>query len=795
MKKIVIMFILLFVSFLIIGCDGNKTEEVIPNEEVEEVVEVVPFWNTYVDPNKDALAVKIDFDEEVGNTVCEEVTNQNQQINYVFNNAIYQNSSDPKRIYGSAISGYALSFDGYSTYISTPVSDSLTTSQLTIDVFVCPRSFEWDDPNAKNGGYYRPQSIVSTLNTDWKTGFQLGMYKYGDYVFQLGLGDRIVDLWNENFRLNKYKWNHITCVWNGDTGKMAMYNNGVLIASRDDAFGTLTHTNEQVYIGRSYQPDYQDSFEVHMFNGVMDELRIYTKELSDEDIKKYHESYYIGENIRDAYFNDVWLDESVFDEDKLHPAFHATPPQHWMNEPHALFYYNGYYHMFYQFNLTGPYWRQICWGHWVSTDMVNWKNVKEAIVMDDVSPVRDGAWSGCASYKQDGTPVLFVTAGDDARVYNSYSNQNIVTAVPKDLSDPYLTEWIVSDELCAELTPDMGKESEFRDPNIYYEDGTYYMLVGSSTHDSKGTAQIFTTTDDSFENWEYKGYLFEAPKYETYMGTCWELTNLVKVYNADKTISKYLFAFSPAGANMDNDVFYYLGDFDKNTCRFIPETEKPLRMDYGNNVFTGPTISVDPVTGRVLICSILQDQRYAEDHYKTGWAHQAGIPRELSLDNNGNLMISPLKELDNLKGDILIEESNISVSDLNSKLAKITDTQVYIKLSVENIDSNTFNLYMKESGGIKTSFIYNFKNKVAAIDTTATGFENRVKGVFGDRVPYSEDGKLEVEIFIDKGIIEIYVNGYNTITAMAYDIYPKMTVKPDKNIKINRIVVRKMNSI
>lgn len=794
MKKIICSFIIFCIFCILVACDNsNFTQEII--EPGEEKVEIIPFWNTYDDPNKEALAVKFDFDEETGNTTCEKVSNQDKYINYVFNNAYYKNSLDPKRIYGSAISGYALSFDGYSTYISTPINDALTTKELTIDVFVCPRAFEWDDPNAKKGGYYKPQTIVSTLNTDWKNGFQLGMYKYGDYVFQLGLGDRIVDLWNENFRLEKYEWNHLTCTWDGETGKMEMYNNGVLIASRDDAFGTLTHTNEQLYVGRSYQPDYQDNFEIHMFNGVMDELRIYNKTLSSDDIMKYHASYYIGDDIRKATFEDVWLDETIFDEDKLHPAFHATPPQHWMNEPHALFYYNGYYHMFYQFNLTGPYWRQICWGHWVSTDMVNWKNVKEAIVMDDTGPVRDGAWSGCATYKKDGTPVVFITAGDDGRVYNSYSNQNIVSAVPKDLSDPYLTEWVVDDSLCAELTDSMGKESEFRDPNIYCEDGVYYMIVGSATHDSKGTAQVFKTTDDSFENWEYKGYLFEAPKYETYMGTCWELTNLTKVYNEDKTVSKYLFAFSPAGLNMDNDVFYYLGDFDKNTCRFIPETEKPLRMDYGNNVFTGPTISTDPVTGRVLITSILQDQRYAEDHYKAGWAHQAGIPRELSLDNNGNLMISPLKELDNLKGDILIDESNITVADLNKKLEKITETQVYVKLSIDNVDSNMFNLYLKENGGIKTNFIYNFNSKVAAIDTTGTGFENRVKGVFGDRLPYAEEDKLELEIFIDKGIVEIYINGYNTITAMVYDIYPKITISPDKNIKVNSVVVRKMNSI
>ena len=34
-----------------------------------------------------------------------------------------------------------------------------------------------------------------------------------------------------------------------------------------------------------------------------------------------------------------------------------------MNEPHAPFFYNGYYHIFYQANLHAPIWDSIQWGH------------------------------------------------------------------------------------------------------------------------------------------------------------------------------------------------------------------------------------------------------------------------------------------------------------------------------------------------------------------------------------------------------------------------------------------------
>ena len=769
-----LLLILLFISFMV-GCTPKNNDD------------------QFVDVNKEHLLVDMNFDEEVGKYATNVVTYTPYYINYVFNEAKFQESRDPKWIFESAVSNSALIIDGYSNYIKLDNTFNEELNEITIDVFVCPRAFEWDDPNAVYNSNQKIQSIVSTLNTDDKSGFQLGMYKYGDFVFQVGVGDRIIELWNEWNELDKYEWNHLTCVWNGLTGNMAIYENGEIINYIDDAFGTMKISNKDLLVGKSYQPEYTGNFELHMFNGAMDELKIYKKEISEEELVNLHESYFVNGKIKDALFEEVWLDESIVNNDINHPQYHMTPPQHWMNEPHALFYYNGYYHLFYQFNPTGPYWRQICWGHWVSTDMVNWENVKEAIVMDADTSVKDGAWSGCASYKADGTPVLFITAGDDAKINNSYSNQNIAIATPKDLNDPYLTEWTVSKDLVAELDNTMGVSSQFRDPNIYYEDGTYYMFVGSSNHKYKGTAQVFTTKDDSFTNWEYKGQLFEPKNYEDYMGSCWELTNLVKLSNKSNTVSKYLFAFSPAGSNSDNDVFYYLGNFDKNTCRFIPEHDKPLRMDIGNNVFTGPTISVDPLTGRVLICSILQDQRSGRDHYDSGWAFMAGIPRELSLDDNGNLMISPLDESYGLLNEKLYENQNCSIDDVNSYLTNMEETQVYLHLNVNNMNASNFSLFLKESINGYSKFNYNFDNNYAYIDTE-NARKNRVRGVFGDYVWGTYD-ELDIEIFIDRAVVEIYINGHNTLTAMIYDLFPKMHIEADGNLNINEIQIYSVKSI
>ena len=183
--------------------------------------------------------------------------------------------------------------------------------------------------------------------------------------------------------------------------------------------------------------------------------------------------------------------------DYTRTQFHAAPYQFWMNEPHAPVYYNGMYHLFYQQNLSGSYWRNICWGHLVSTDMVNWTPVKEAITPTEDSVVPDGVWSGGATLDKNGVPLLFFTAGNDAfgKVEGLISNQNIGVAYLSDLTDPNLTDWVICEDLAIIQQGGQGRRGEFRDPHIWKEGDTWCMLIctGSTKHSSSGSAILYTT--------------------------------------------------------------------------------------------------------------------------------------------------------------------------------------------------------------------------------------------------------------------------------------------------------------
>lgn len=54
------------------------------------------------------------------------------------------------------------------------------------------------------------------------------------------------------------------------------------------------------------------------------------------------------------------------------PQMHFAPEIGWMNDPNGLIYYEGKYHIFYQYNPVGYRWNNLCWGHCVSDDLIHW---------------------------------------------------------------------------------------------------------------------------------------------------------------------------------------------------------------------------------------------------------------------------------------------------------------------------------------------------------------------------------------------------------------------------------------
>ncbi len=725
---------------------------------------------------QDDLLLHLSFDEGRGASVQDASGHlANADVQYQYLAPAYTNSMDPQwREIG--VEGGSLLFDGASTYVAyAPEDICVSGSALTVSVWVAPRAFEWDDPNAASSGIAHLTAILSQYYKPEYQGILLGYQRFGRLCFEVGTGEDWFTLWTEEARLKRNEWNHVAAVFDGDAGEMALYLNGERAAFcrifPDSVINPAQR--ESLLIGKNNYGEQIAAGSYQMFSGLMDELCLYGTALTGEEIAALADKA-PGE----IPYAEIGL-ENILTGDIYKPQYHGGPYQHWMNEPHAPVYYNGLYHLFFQSNSIGTYWRNICWGHLVSEDTVHWRQIEDAIVPTENSVVPDGVWSGGAALDKNGVPILFFTAGNDSfRRDGLISNQNIGAAYPADLNDPELTEWIICDDLAIAQQPGQGRAGEFRDSHIWKEDEKWYMLVCSGTEAGGGTALLYVTDrlevlpDGSIDmDWQYIGPIFEMENQSVVYGTSWELPILLPLTNKAGTITKYAFFISPAPASIaDNKVYYFIGDFDKETGRFTPDEDfaLPKLLDYGGNVFTGPSTLLDPVTGRVCVFSIMQDQRPGPEQAAAGWAHSVGLTRNIFLNDDGTgVCIVPDERVYGLLGETLLSLENVTVEEANEALQSVSGDLLYVKAVIAPRDEQDFGLICKAQGRRNhTTFTY-YTAKGTMDGFTSNRAKDAKASVVEGEVPL-KDGKLTMEIFIDRSLVEGFFNSDKAISIRSY---------------------------
>ncbi len=725
-----------------------------------------------------APVLHLAFDEGQGTVVHDESGHMTPaDVQYQYLTPAYTDPMEPQWR-RTGVAGGSLLFDGCSTFISYPQEEiCVSGSAVSVSVWVAPRAFEWDDPNGEFSGSAHLTAIAGQYYKGENQGFLLGYQRFGRLCFEVGTGEDWFTLWADDERLVRNEWNHVAAVFDGEEGRMFLYLNGELAASAPvfPDSEILPAVNERLLIGKNAYGEQIPAGNYQMFAGLMDELMLFDTALTGEDIRAL-----ANRETTPIPYEEIAL-ENILTGDVYKTQYHGGPYQHWMNEPHAPVYYNGVYHLFFQSNSIGTYWRNICWGHLVSDDTVHWRPVKDAIVPTENTVVPDGVWSGGAVPDKNGVPVLFFTAGNDSfRSDGLISNQNIGAAYPADLGDRDLTEWVIYPELAAAQQPGQGRPGEFRDPQVWEENGRWYMLICSGSETSGGgTALLYVSdtlevkADGTIDmDWRYMGPVYEMENQSVTYGTSWELPILVKLSNRAETAERWAFFISPAPAGIaDNKVYYFIGDFDYETGKFTPDESlggTPRILDFGCNVFTGPSVLRDPVTGRVCVFSIMQDQRTGPEEAAAGWAHCVGLTRNIFLNDEGtDVCVAPDPRLYGLLGEELLSMENVGVEDANAALGGISGDMLYIRAVLAPRDGENFGLTCK-AGGRRNQTVFTYYTAKGTMDGYTS---NRGKGA-AVNVPEGpvplRDGTLTMEIFIDRSLVEGFFNDDKSICVRSY---------------------------
>jgi sucrose-6-phosphate hydrolase SacC (GH32 family) len=704
------------------------------------------------------------LDDGGGKLATEAVSGRHDPVDYVFNRARFKPASAPLwRPAGSCIRQGCLLFDGYSTDIAAP---GLTSAQLangfTLSAWVAPHAFEWGD-----GGHY--SAFVSQFDAESKQGFSFGVYRFGTWGIKLGFGSAVADVRIRERKLPRDAWSHVAASYDPVSRQVALFLNGErLVNVKAPVDGVFGMPAGPLTIGRYSQPEQIGGvFRLNTFLGLMDEVRISAgpsdaaavAALMAADLAAGVEGHHGA--VPTLAPADFRIAPATFDGDPHRPHYHLMPDAGWMNEPHAPFYYGGQYHLFFQKNPFGPFWHQIHWGHWVSPDMVRWRELPIALAPEDDGLATDGIWSGSATYAADGTPVLFFTAGNDT----AKPNQRTGMARPHDLRDPDLVRWDKYPTPVTTQQDGQGRYGQFRDPFVF-RDGQrqrWFQLVGSSLPGGSGTALVYESTD--LIHWTPRGPLFsiDARRYPGFDAT-WELPVLLPVGKGPDGRERHVFLNDVRG-----QAYYWTGVFDAASARFTPDTEAPRVFDVGQGHFSGPSGFVDPKTGRSIVFSIAQGERSLRDEYDAGWAHNGGLPLVLSLGADGDLRLAPIAELATLRRAQLVDLRDVTVKQAAAALAGIHGgaLEVELELAPSALPGRRgLRVRTTPDGAEATALYVDTARKRLEIDRShsAANRDGSVQG--GDFALGAEP--LRMRLFLDGSMVEAYVNERKSLTSRIY---------------------------
>lgn len=427
-------------------------------------------------------------------------------------------------------------------------------------------------------------------------------------------------------------------------------------------------------------------------------------------------------------------------EQKWRPKFHLSPKTGWMNDPNGLCYYKGRYHTFFQYSPFDTKPGLNYWGHYATTDFVNYEYLPPALCADEQFDCH-GVYSGSAIVR-DGELHLFYTGnvklmGKDYDYVNSGREHNTVHAVSRD-GVVFEKKGVVLRN--ADYPDDVT--CHVRDPKVYEYDGSYVMLLGARTKQDIGQVLIYRSED--LDNWSYSGRITSDEKF----GFMWECPDLIAVGG------KLFLCFSPQGVDSDgilyNNIYQsgyapIIGDFPQD-CTIGEFVELDRGFD-----FYAPQTFMDDNGRRILIgWGGLPDidDLYQNPTDRYGWKHMLTLPREIT-EHEGKLYQNPVKELQALRlepqqyefdGTWRTDHSDVFEAEI--KLAQVTG-------------------FCAEICGCMT---LTFADGIATLTMGEAGYGRTKRSV---KLPMLTD----VHIFCDTSVVEIYLNGGAEVFTARY--YPK----------------------
>jgi fructan beta-fructosidase len=399
------------------------------------------------------------------------------------------------------------------------------------------------------------------------------------------------------------------------------------------------------------------------------------------------------------------------------PQLYFSPLRAGCGDANGLVYYQGEYHLFFQHDPFGDGGaRNSHWGHAVSSDLVHWKQLPDAIGPDENGMCYSGSaavdWNNTSGLQTGSEkPMLIAYCGTATGQCLAYSNDRGRTWL-RHSGNPVVPYG----------------EPGSRDPRLFWHKSTkkWVMVVcygwpGNQTGRPSTNPNYGIYISPDLKTWERTSTL--------YMDNTTDCPELFEIpVDGDKSKTKWIF--------YSGDAYYLVGTFDGRT--FIKESG-PHKLSWGNSFYASQTFNEIPVQdGRRILMAAC-----AGGGGDAGFQGAISMPVELTLrttDEGLRLNTYPVRELEKLR----VKSYDIAPQPIKPGVNPLAD-----------IHSELLEVVADVAVGNATKITFDLRGVLVIYDVVKQELTCKNCSVLLKPV----DGRIRVRAYVDRTAIMVFANG------------------------------------
>lgn len=407
-------------------------------------------------------------------------------------------------------------------------------------------------------------------------------------------------------------------------------------------------------------------------------------------------------------------------------SLHFHPEANWMNDPNGLFYLNGSYHLFYQYNPNHLVWGPMHWGHALTHDFITWKHLPIALYPDELGQIFSGSivvdhHNHSGLFKKDEVGLLaFFTHHKD-----KHESQSIAYSTDEGISwTQYPHNPVVEDD---DLI-------DFRDPKVFWMESIqkWVMVLACGDH-----VRFYHSTN--LLEWALKGRLDD---FLVVVNPPLECPDLFPCKVEDGPELKWILKIDVANHPAHGPgAVCLVGDFNGTT--FIPDRNTPpAYVDYGQDFYAAASWS-NTQLDQPLWIGWMNNWRYANETPHENFRGLMSMARTISLKKINQAYVIHQHFAD----------------EALSKTVPISEpypSALFIEARAESKQAWTMRLYFSEDQHIQVQ--YDVEQSMIRVN------RQHAKGswkhdAFKDNFDIAIEGGLQnIQIIIDKYAFELLAN-------------------------------------